>query len=91
YLVLGGVTGIIAFNSFGNDLRMMQMYKALHLKTATVLWSKYLGLCMLGLIQLFLFSVLTWTFPESFPVFLKTVAVILNSIAMFYLAGIIFP
>ncbi|XBM33616.1 hypothetical protein AAG663_17670 [Bacillus licheniformis] len=53
YLVLGGVTGIIAFNSFGNDLRMMQMYKALHLKTATVLWSKYLGLCMLGLIQLF--------------------------------------
>lgn len=50
------MTGIIAFNSFGNDLRMMQMYKALHLKTATVLWSKYLGLCMLGLIQaLFVF------------------------------------
>ncbi|MED1738488.1 hypothetical protein P4U97_02925 [Bacillus swezeyi] len=91
YLVLGGVTGIIAFNSFGNDQRMMPVYKALHLKLATVLWSKYLGLCVLGLLQLCLFSLLTWTFPESFPVLLKTIAVMMNSIAMFYLAGIIFP
>ncbi|MDE1376463.1 hypothetical protein PVN38_22900, partial [Bacillus licheniformis] len=91
YLVLGGVTGIIAFNSYGNDLRMMQVYKAMHLKITTVLWSKYLGLCVLGLIQLCLFSVLTWTFPESFAVFVKTIAVLLNAIAMFYLAGIIFP
>ncbi|MFN2746792.1 MULTISPECIES: hypothetical protein [Bacillus] len=91
YAVLGGVTGIIAFNSFGNDMKMLAVYKSLHLKMAAVLWSKYLGLCVLGLLQLCLFSLLTWTFPESFPVFLQTLGVLLNSIAMFYLAGIIFP
>lgn len=91
YIVLGGVTGIVAFNSFGNDKRMMPVYKALHLKMTTVLWSKYLGLCALGLVQLCTFSLLTWTFPDSFAVFWKTMAVLLNSIAVFYLAGIMFP
>ncbi|KXZ20536.1 hypothetical protein AXI59_07565 [Bacillus nakamurai] len=91
YLVLGGVTGMVAFNSFGNDQRMMPVYRALHLKMTTVLWSKYFGLCTLGILQLCLFSLLTSTFPESLLVFLKTLVVLLNSIAVFYLAGIIFP
>ncbi|MDI5790997.1 hypothetical protein PO124_29130 [Bacillus licheniformis] len=50
---------------------------------------KYLGLCMLGLIQLFCFRA-DVDFPGELSGLLKTVAVILNSIAMFYLAGIIF-
>ncbi|MGE7924738.1 hypothetical protein ACQKND_16365 [Viridibacillus arvi] len=89
-IILAGMTGIVALNSFGNDKKMNIAYKLYGIMPSKIVISKFMGLCILAIVQLIFFCLLLLYVPEinnSLQIILITV----NSVAVFYLAGIIVP
>ncbi|MGG3642467.1 hypothetical protein [Bacillus gobiensis] len=90
-IILSAFSGLIAFNSFGNDRIVLPVYKTIGLKPSEVVLFKYCGLVVIGMLQVFLLALFTWTAPESFIVLLQSIGVLLNSCGLFYLVGILLP
>ncbi|MGE6630761.1 hypothetical protein [Bacillus sp. NPDC077027] len=91
FFVLCAVSGLTAFNSFGNDKRMLGMYKTFGLRAWEVALYKYAGLVAVGLLQVLIFMLATLTIPESVWVIPIGLAVLLNATALFYVVGILLP
>ncbi|MEH6849888.1 hypothetical protein [Bacillus pseudomycoides] len=90
-IALAGITGIIALNSFGNDKKMYLAYKTYNITSLKVLTGKFIGLCILSLIQLVIFCLLLLYTPDTFKESFQIILIVINSIAAFYLAGTIIP
>ncbi|NQD53156.1 hypothetical protein HP440_21990, partial [Bacillus altitudinis] len=89
FFVLCALAGLTAFNSFGNDKRMLGMYKTFGLRPWEVALYKFLGLLLVGVIQIVLFMITTLTLPDQIWIVLIGAAVLCNATALFYVVGIL--
>lgn len=89
--ILSGTTGIIALNSFGNDLKMNSSYKLFGMTPWKVAFSKLVGLSILSFIQLIVYCLILMYVPETITVSLQIILISINSIALFYVAGMLIP
>ena len=89
--ILSGTTGIVALNSFGNDLKMNTSYKMFGLSESKVAMGKWVGLCILSFVQLIIYCLILMYVPESLLSTLQIILIAMNSVALFYVAGIVFP
>lgn len=90
-IALSGITGIIALNSFGSDKKMYLAYKTYNITSLKVLSGKFIGLCILSLIQLVIFCFVLLYIPKTIQESFQIILIAINSIAAFYLAGTIIP
>ncbi|WP_353856604.1 hypothetical protein [Bacillus sp. Bos-x628] len=91
FFVLCALAGLTAFNSFGNDKRMLGMYKTFGLRSWEVSLFKFVGLLMVGFMQIAVFMLTTITLPESIWTVVIGIAVLFNATALFYVVGILLP
>lgn len=91
FFVLCALAGLTAFNSFGNDKRMLGMYKTFGLRSWEVALYKFIGLLLVGVLQIVLFMLTTLTLPDQIWHALIGAAVLCNATALFYVVGILLP
>ncbi|WP_144516524.1 hypothetical protein [Bacillus sp. WP8] len=91
FFVLCALAGLTAFNSFGNDKRMLGMYKTFGLRSWEVALYKFIGLLLVGVLQIVLFMLTTLTLPDQIWHALIGAAVLCNATALFYIVGILLP
>jgi hypothetical protein len=86
---LAAIVGIIALNSFGQDKKMISMYKIFGISPHTTAVAKMAGLILLSLTQFLFFSAIALSNPLHS--WWQLLIILINSTALFYLAGTILP
>ncbi|MCD7036037.1 hypothetical protein LRR81_17490 [Metabacillus sp. GX 13764] len=90
-LILSGVSGMVALNSYGNDKKLFLLYKSFHLHPGLLTASKFAGLAILSLLQFALFYAIMFHPEADHTGLWRTALIILNGAAVFFLLGTLIP
>ncbi|SFS95677.1 hypothetical protein [Marininema halotolerans] len=86
-----GLSGFVALNSFGNDLKFAPLYRTYLIGAKSISLAKFGGLSLLAFIQVILYSGITLFLPDTLSSLVYILLILLNSTAILYVTGLTIP